>query len=1546
MFSTFISVFIIMLIVVYFEHKTMRDNMSKVRMIFIALVLLHLISVVNAENLYISPIQDTYVSSISSSENFATLPYLLSCTSATKIETPYLMFYVPEHVESAVINIFVVDGFRTNANLFISQVSSDWDESEITWTKGRPTKENWQKYSITSQQYTVGQWVSFDVSSVVNEPGFYSFMLRSDHGMWQSISSTRSASNQPHMSITTCPYDDDIVSNSKTNNDSYSFLVDPGESVTFSVTPPESSSIANYVWYVNKVNQNKNANSMAFTVPEGDISQPSTCIWEIRVEGIYENNSMIIREWLISSLTEEQAPDFIDFFIDRDNRWRSGHATDPWGRLFPSYSHENNYITNGYLTGTDTSTGGTLTTKFDISCGTYMFKIRNPGVLDIASFIVYDTGGSRWNMQRTANEFHDYFAVVRPGAYIPISKRWLGQAPGAHWWSKDGDNWRDLTIIKTADGWYYLYENGVLLPFSFGNLADAVGGAATLTLASNSQLQMDCIQVYENQYIYPKTTIEYKEYSKWWYLSDSSTSLYSPVKDTGIILSGRGVTLQQISETIGDSSLISYDSETRTAVLKTNLSLSDGSQLVINNERLVIDTYDRPLSINPKVGASIEIIDSTVTATKYPMVWNFASSISQNVFDPENTSKITAKSQTARNLATYDFRGILLIENSIIDNTCNLFLDGPFSVTMKNVVFSNHSSVDYGDYTYSAAATNHNNKKRQSSGEKGLWIVPRLDLTDLTIENISFVDSKSDISFKIIGGEWIVNSTIVKDSNLSGVDISAMKAHKYEYFQNYWIDDEPCTLSLLNTIYDEEKLSISGYRTSSDVYEYDNARILTKYYLDIKVMDSDLLPISCADIIISSSNPSFPAENLYKYRDYVSDSLGPGQGGVSGYGSTSPHNTTYTGGWYARWYNGIELGTISTDSKGESGYDAKSSIVLTSNIYSGTSGLLNKESLMYTMNVVAPNGHSVFLTDISPDSSWYRENPNVPAYTITAVIPSAGLSGPQIIGFAPGEDNRFVIGESKKFRIWANEPLDEMNWYMDGNLVSTGSIEYEWNISEGSHTISFVGSNTNGPVAKSWSVTATSEVINTPVPESSGSGTSFTPSATSFTSSVGSSTTFSVDSEEQFTSAKWYFNGAEVASGTSYTQNWAASGSFTVRFDGVTDLGTLSRTWNVLVSGSEYSDISIIPSASIVKPGETFSLDVYIDPKQPVTGAQFNLHYGSLASVTSVKDGGLFKTGGLTNTFQSGLIDNSAGVLKNVYSAIVGSGTVTAPGSMAKVNMVAGSSSGMLELTMSNVVLSDAYSNPAPYDISYASVLVDTAPVFNTIPAKSVEEESTLTFMVSATDADGDILTYSCTSLPQGATFDASTKTFRWTPSRGQAGTYNVEFGVTDGYLNDTTTTTITVSTLDRTPVITLFEPASGSVFEEGRTIDMRVVAEDPEGKALSYIMTIDGVQVSSSTSYQWITDYSSAGTHSIGVTVSDGNIQASRTHTITITDVHPRWDVNQDGVVNILDITLVGQNYGRTYTDTLPRWDVNQDGIVNVQDMSIVAGRFGETVQ
>ncbi|MDG6221197.1 MAG: Ig-like domain-containing protein, partial [Candidatus Thermoplasmatota archaeon] len=556
-------------------------------------------------------------------------------------------------------------------------------------------------------------------------------------------------------------------------------------------------------------------------------------------------------------------------------------------------------------------------------------------------------------------------------------------------------------------------------------------------------------------------------------------------------------------------------------------------------------------------------------------------------------------------------------------------------------------------------------------------------------------------------------------------------------------------------------------------------------------------------------------------------------------------------------------------------------------------------------------------------------------------------NAPQLTGFAPSENNPFIAGENKKFRVWCDEDLTTMKWYVNGNLRAGGAMEYNWEVEYGSHTIMFMGSNANGSVLQVWEVTE-GEVnpIESPVesPISSGSGPSFTPSSTSVTSSAGESTTFIVDSGQEFTSALWYIDGELVQSGaTTYVQDWGAAGTYTVRFDGVAAAGTLSRAWTVFVSEPEYSTISISPSTAVVAPGESFSLDVYIDPKQSLTGSQFDLHYSHLADVTAVSEGDLFSIDGVSTTFAHEGFDNTVGLLRHVYAAIMGSGSIAAPGAMATVEMVAGSSTGVLELNLANVILSDIDSQPALFTASNATVLIDTAPVFDSLAAQSVDEGSTLSFTVSASDADGDPLSYSATTLPEGASF--SDRTFTWTPSLGDAGSYEAGFEVTDGYLTASMSVGITVNQLNNVPVITLFEPADGSVFEEGSTINVNIEASDADGDSLSYVIKINGSQVSTGTSYVWPLDYSSAGTYSIEVIVTDGIDEVSAMHTITVTDLHPRWDVNQDGVVNILDITLVAQNYGITYEDELPRWDVNQDGVVNIQDLSIVAGRFGELV-
>lgn len=50
-------------------------------------------------------------------------------------------------------------------------------------------------------------------------------------------------------------------------------------------------------------------------------------------------------------------------------------------------------------------------------------------------------------------------------------------------------------------------------------------------------------------------------------------------------------------------------------------------------------------------------------------------------------------------------------------------------------------------------------------------------------------------------------------------------------------------------------------------------------------------------------------------------------------------------------------------------------------------------------------------------------------------------------------------------------------------------------------------------------------------------------------------------------------------------------------------------------------------------------------------------------------------------------------------------------------------------------------------------------------------------------------------------------------------------------------------------------------------------------------------------------------------------------------------YDVNADGVVNILDLTFVASRFGQTD----PKADVNTDGFVNILDLTLVAQNFGK---
>jgi hypothetical protein len=111
----------------------------------------------------------------------------------------------------------------------------------------------------------------------------------------------------------------------------------------------------------------------------------------------------------------------------------------------------------------------------------------------------------------------------------------------------------------------------------------------------------------------------------------------------------------------------------------------------------------------------------------------------------------------------------------------------------------------------------------------------------------------------------------------------------------------------------------------------------------------------------------------------------------------------------------------------------------------------------------------------------------------------------------------------------------------------------------------------------------------------------------------------------------------------------------------------------------------------------------------------------------------------------------------------------------------------------------------AIYALQRLAGLRNRTPELVSIGNKLVDEGSPLSFTVSASDPDGDILNCTSPNLPAGALLNPDTGTFSWTPTYSQSGSYNVTITVTDIWgAFDSETITITVN--DKVPVFVATE--------------------------------------------------------------------------------------------------------------------------------------------
>jgi hypothetical protein len=127
------------------------------------------------------------------------------------------------------------------------------------------------------------------------------------------------------------------------------------------------------------------------------------------------------------------------------------------------------------------------------------------------------------------------------------------------------------------------------------------------------------------------------------------------------------------------------------------------------------------------------------------------------------------------------------------------------------------------------------------------------------------------------------------------------------------------------------------------------------------------------------------------------------------------------------------------------------------------------------------------------------------------------------------------------------------------------------------------------------------------------------------------------------------------------------------------------------------------------------------------------------------------------------------------------------------------------------------------------------SPTIINLSTQSIMEDNNFTFTLQATDPDNDPLVYSGSNLPTGATLNPATGEFSWTPNYNDAGTYVVEFSVSDGDLSATTSTTIEVLNTNRAPVL---ESIGNQTTSENQTLSFTVNASDEDNDTVTYSAT------------------------------------------------------------------------------------------------------------
>jgi hypothetical protein len=218
---------------------------------------------------------------------------------------------------------------------------------------------------------------------------------------------------------------------------------------------------------------------------------------------------------------------------------------------------------------------------------------------------------------------------------------------------------------------------------------------------------------------------------------------------------------------------------------------------------------------------------------------------------------------------------------------------------------------------------------------------------------------------------------------------------------------------------------------------------------------------------------------------------------------------------------------------------------------------------------------------------------------------------------------------------------------------------------------------------------------------------------------------------------------------------------------------------------------------------------------------------------------------------------------------------------------------------------------------------VNDAPMLETINSKSVDELVELTFTANASDIDipADTLTFSLVDgtsglVPLGASITAG-GVFTWTPSEAQGpDLYTFDVCVSDGFLIDCETITVTVNEVNVAPVLN--EIGSKSV-DELAELTFNAIATDADLPANTLTLSLadgtsglvpSGASITAGGEFSWTpTEAQGYGQFTFDVCVSDGLESDCESIIATVNEVNVAPVLNTIGSKSVNELVLLTFN-------------------------------------